>query len=286
MRIERTVVSHEGGTVRELLDPDIAKPSEVIALCEVMGLRLHDLHPADIARQVVNAASARRRMLVLNANALLVTLAQSEPWIPRFFNRADIAFCDGAGAQLAVLLLTGRKIHRSTPPDWIVPVLEKLGPEAKIFWVGGRPDVVLEAAENYKKRYNVQTVGVQHGYFDMAPDSPESLELIERINQAAPNIVLVNMGMPRQEKWLSDNWHRLTDCVAISGGALVDHAAGRVSRPSRWVSTLGLEWSTRLVREPRRLWRRYLLGLPIFGFHILRHAIKARTRSMTGRSLG
>jgi len=286
MRIERSAVSPEGGTVHELQDVDRPEVPEPVALCRVMGLRLHDLPRSEIVRQVVQAALAQRRMLVVNANAYLITLAQEEAWIPQFFDRADIAFCDGAGVQLAALLLNGRNIHRTTPPEWIGQVLERLGPNARVFWIGGRPDIVVEAAKNYERHYNVQTAGLHHGYFDMAPDSAESLELIERINRAAPNIVLVNMGMPRQETWLNDNWHRLNDCVAITGGALVDHAAGRVRRPSRWVANIGMEWLVRLLREPRRLWRRYLLGLPVFGFHVLRHAIKGRKKIRIDRYPG
>ena len=70
------------------------------------------------------------------------------------------------------------------------------------------------------------------------------------------------MGMPRQERWLWETFDQLQTGVAITAGALVDHAAGRVRRPPRWVANLGVEWLVRLVREPRRLWRRYLLGLP------------------------
>jgi N-acetylglucosaminyldiphosphoundecaprenol N-acetyl-beta-D-mannosaminyltransferase len=84
------------------------------------------------------------------------------------------------------------------------------------------------------------------------------------------------MGMPRQERWLWDNWEELGPVVAITAGALVDHAAGRVRRPPRWVANLGVEWLVRLLREPRRLWRRYLLGLPVFGAYLLGYAIRGK----------
>jgi N-acetylglucosaminyldiphosphoundecaprenol N-acetyl-beta-D-mannosaminyltransferase len=77
------------------------------------------------------------------------------------------------------------------------------------------------------------------------------------------------MGMPLQERWLATHWHALNARVAITAGALVDHAAGRVRRPPRWVANCGLEWAVRLAIEPRRLWRRYLLGLPSFGLAVL-----------------
>ncbi|HTJ89411.1 MAG TPA: WecB/TagA/CpsF family glycosyltransferase [Acidocella sp.] len=240
---------------------------------DIMGLRLHNLHRSVIAGRVIAAVNSGQKMLVVNANANLVVLSQTIGWMSALFSKADIAFCDGAGVQLAIRLLKGRAAHRTTPPEWIGGVLEALGPKASIFWLGGSSEAVMKAARNYERRYGVRTAGVQHGFFDMAKDSVENLALVERINRAAPSILLVNMGMPRQERWLWDNWDRLQTGVAITGGALVDHAAGRVHRPPRWVANLGIEWLVRLVREPKRLWRRYLLGLPVFGLYVLRYAL-------------
>lgn len=242
-------------------------------MIDIMGLRLHNLHRRTIAERVITAAGSKQKMLVVNANANLVVLSQTLGWMPALFLKADIAFCDGAGVQLAIRLLKGRAAHRTTPPEWIGAALEALGPKASIFWLGGSKEAVVKAARNYEERYGVRTAGVQDGFFDMAKDSVENLALVARINSAAPSILLVNMGMPRQERWLWDNWDRLQTGVAITGGALVDHAAGHVRRPPRWVANLGIEWLVRLVREPKRLWRRYLLGLPVFGLFVMRYAV-------------
>ncbi|MDE8346347.1 MAG: WecB/TagA/CpsF family glycosyltransferase, partial [Acidocella sp.] len=172
-----------------------------------------------------------------------------------------------------ISLLTGRRAHRTTPPEWIGAVLEALGETCSIFWLGGEPDVVVRAARNYEDRFAIRTAGVQHGYFDIVPESVESRDLVRRINLLRPNIILVNMGMPRQEQWLIDNWERLDTGVFITAGALVDHAAGRVRRPPRWVANLGIEWLVRFFKEPRRLWRRYLLGLPVFGVYVIKYFI-------------
>jgi N-acetylglucosaminyldiphosphoundecaprenol N-acetyl-beta-D-mannosaminyltransferase len=245
-------------------------------IVEVMGLHLHNLNRFEIAKRVALAAAKKQKMLVVNANAHLVVLSQKLPWMRQLFSQADIAFCDGAGVQLAARFLTGRALHRTTPPEWMGEALKLLGPKASIFWLGGRPEVVEQAARQYEVLYGTSTAGIQHGFFDMSPNSVDTRMLVERINRAAPSILLVNMSMPRQERWLWENWHQLEAGVAITGGALVDHAAGLVRRPPRWVANLGIEWLVRLAREPRRLWRRYLLGLPVFGFYVMRHAIGAQ----------
>ncbi|CAP56491.1 WecB/TagA/CpsF family glycosyltransferase [Gluconacetobacter diazotrophicus] len=239
----------------------------------VMGLRLLDIPRQDLAGQVIQATRRHAKMLIVNANAHCVVLSQRQHWLRDLFDRADVTFCDGAGVQLASLFLIGRRPHRTTPPEWIGPVLEALGPDASLFWLGGEQSVAEAAARAYEQRYGVRTAGVRDGFFDARPGSAESEEIVRQINAARPNLLLVNMGMPRQERWLYDNWDRLAPTVAITAGALVDHAAGRVRRPPRWVANLGLEWLVRLSREPKRLWRRYLIGLPIFGFHVLRWKI-------------
>jgi len=256
----------------------VSRGSDSAEVIEVMGLRLHDLDGKTIAERSVFAVRSGQKLLVVNANAHMVVLAQTRPWLRELFQRANIAFCDGAGVQLAIRLLNGRVVRRTTPPEWIGNFLSALGEDASIFWVGGTPEVVAAAAARYEEQYGVRTAGVQHGYFDLSPDSAESRELVARINAAQPSILMVTMGMPRQEQWLWDHWDRLVPCVALTGGALVDHAAGRVSRPPLWVANLGLEWFVRLIREPRRLWRRYLLGLPVFAGYILRYAVIGRNK--------
>lgn len=251
-----------------------------------MGLRLHNLHRDEIAARVTEAVRAKRKMLVVNANAHMMVLAQHLTWMSNLFRKADIAFCDGAGVQLAIRVLQGRAIHRTTPPEWIGNVLKSLGPDASIFWLGGQADIAAVAAARYEALYQVRTAGIQHGFFDMSPHSAESEALIARINAAAPSLILVTMGMPRQEHWLWENWDRLATGVAVTAGALVDHAAGRARRPPRWVANLGVEWLIRLAREPRRLWRRYLIGLPAFGFFALKYHLLGRAHILTRREAG
>ncbi|NHN91679.1 WecB/TagA/CpsF family glycosyltransferase [Acetobacter sicerae] len=236
---------------------------------EVMGLDLMDIPREDIVACLTETVRQGGAARVINANAHCVTLSQKQPWLRELFDKAEIAFCDGAGVQLASMFLTGKNLHRTTPPEWIGNMLSALGDTANIFWLGGEQDVAEKAAAAFAAKYGCRTAGVQHGFFDATPGSPESERVIEKIVAAKPSVLLLNMGMPRQERWLWDNWDRLPPVVAITAGALVDHAAGRVSRPPRWVANLGLEWLVRLSREPTRLWRRYLLGLPCFGAYVL-----------------
>ncbi|WP_181378316.1 WecB/TagA/CpsF family glycosyltransferase [Teichococcus aestuarii] len=248
----------------------------------ILGIRVDDVPRSAIVARVVDAVRQRQRAYVVNANAHLLTVARDLPWLSELYDGADIAFCDGAGVQLAARLLHGRLFHRTTPPEWLPDVAAVLAPEGcTLYWLGGKPGVVERAAESYAGQTGLCSVGCQHGFFDHRAGSEDNARIVRHINETQPDILLINMGMPLQERWLYDHWHLLEVPVAITAGALVDHAAGHVRRPPRWVANLGLEWAVRLAVEPRRLWRRYMLGLPVFGVHILGElAMKKRERKV------
>ncbi len=242
----------------------------------VLGVGLHDLSADQVAERVASSVLARRRVLVVNANAHMLTLAQRRRWLRNLITQADIAFCDGAGVQLAARLLNGKLPHRTTPPEWIESAARRIAPSGTVFWLGGKPDVVKQAAAVFAERTGTRCVGWHDGFFDVRTGSADNQAIVAEINQASPDLLIVNMGMPRQEQWLRDHWHLLDARAGIAAGALVDHIAGRVRRPPRWVANMGLEWAVRLAIEPRRLWRRYLVGLPVFGSYVLRELLFKR----------
>ena len=250
---------------------------EKLGTLRVMGVRLDDIAIPDLLKLITEAIDRKDRLLVMNVNAHLLNLAWTRPWLRDFFARADIVFCDGAGAQLATRLLTGRLPSRSTPPEWIAPLGDAIGAKGgSVFWLGGAPGVVERAASAFEKRHGARTAGFHHGFFDHKPGSSDNAAIVAAINTAKPDLLVVNMGMPLQEQWLYHHWDKLDARVAITAGALVDHVAGKVRRPPRWVANLGIEWAVRLAIEPRRLWRRYLIGLPVFGFRLMSEKLAPR----------
>jgi N-acetylglucosaminyldiphosphoundecaprenol N-acetyl-beta-D-mannosaminyltransferase len=106
----------------------------------------------------------------------------------------------------------------------------------------------------------LKIAGVHHGHFDHAAGSPENESVIEEINAAKPQILVVGFGMPRQERWLMENWDRVNANVALAGGAVFDYVSGRLRREPRLLIDNGFEWLARLLVQPARLWRRYLLA--------------------------
>lgn len=240
----------------------------------VLGVRVDDVSIAELVSRVVSAVERNERLLVVNANANLVMLARSRKWLRDMFETAGVVFCDGAGVQLALWLTTGRKPNRSTPPQWIGQLGTQLAQRGRtVFWLGGEKTIVEQAASALERRTGLRSVGCSDGFFDHQLGSADNEELVMRINEARPDLLLLNMGMPLQERWLHDHWHRLNVPVTLTAGALVDHVAGVRKRPPMWVANLGFEWLIRLLIEPKRLWRRYVLGLPVFMLLVLREVL-------------
>jgi N-acetylglucosaminyldiphosphoundecaprenol N-acetyl-beta-D-mannosaminyltransferase len=229
-------------------------------------ITVEGLH-AEVARLI-----RRRGGIVLNANAHCLNLCHEDEGLRDFFAAADLVFCDGAGVRLAARMLGDHLPERITYADWL-PRLAALAEERgfSLFFLGARPGVAGEAARRLRASHpDLRIVGVRHGYFDHWARSPENGSVVAEINAARPDVLLVGLGMPLQERWLMENLHGLDVGVALTGGAVFDYASGRLRRGPRLLTDNGLEWLARLIVEPRRLWRRYLLGNPLFLARVIR----------------
>jgi N-acetylglucosaminyldiphosphoundecaprenol N-acetyl-beta-D-mannosaminyltransferase len=110
----------------------------------------------------------------------------------------------------------------------------------------------------------------------ISPEHPENESVIAIINRLRPNILIVGFGMPLQERWLMENWDRIHANIGLTGGAVFDYISGNVPRAPRWMTDHGFEWLGRLLVEPSRLWRRYLIGNPLFIWRIMKQRFTNR----------
>lgn len=215
---------------------------------------------------------AGERALVLNVNVNCMNLAYEQPWLRDFLAEAELVFCDGAGVVLGAKLLGQEIPQRITYADWIWQLAafsEARGDS--FFFLGGRPGVAEQAAVRLQDIYPaLKIAGCHHGYFDKTPGEEENAAVIAQINALQPNILIVGFGMPKQEQWLQQNWASLNANIALTGGAVFDFLSGELQRAPSWMTNNGLEWLGRLLIEPRRLYKRYLLGNPLFMARVLR----------------
>jgi alpha-1,3-mannosyltransferase len=237
---------------------------------EVLSCRL------DLACDLIEVRIADRtptRVAFLNANLSL--LAVQRPDL-RDALKAFMVFNDGLGVDIA-----NRVLNRSGFPanlngtDLVPYFLGRIRYSLRIFLLGARPETLQKAARTIRHRWpHHVVVGHAHGYLDAGQEAL----LPEMILKARPDIVLVAMGNPKQELWIAQHVPRCAPCC-LGVGALFDFLAGDVRRAPRWIRAVRCEWMFRLALEPRRLWRRYLVGNAKFIAYLAALWVAQRTGS-------
>ncbi len=215
------------------------------------------------------ASSVESRAVIHYANAHAVVLADRHEAFRMALKEASLVFCDGKSLQWASRLLGNPLPERFTPPDWIDELAEICCRRTyRLFFLGGQAGVAEAAADTLRKRHPGLEMYTRDGYFDRTEPSTDLV--IAEVNECRPHIVLVGLGMPEQELWTHEHAARLSASVIMTVGGMFDFVSGHKWRAPRWITSLGLEWLTRLISEPRRLASRYLLGNPRFVWIVLR----------------
>lgn len=246
----------------------------------ILGIRISLLGVTELLEHIGAFIRLGRRATIASGNAHSLNIAGRCLWFRRFLIRADLIRLDGAGLQLAAWLLGRETAARNTWADFAWKLAEYAATNGfKLFFFGGEPGVAQAAAQRLRERCSeLQIAGIQHGYIDLHANCKDSRELVERINAVQPDILIVGLGMPRQEAWLTHHRASLAVPVAMTAGAVFDYVSGRVRRAPFWMQQTGLEWAYRLIQDPRRMWKRYLYGNPVFLMHVLAERIVGRHR--------
>jgi N-acetylglucosaminyldiphosphoundecaprenol N-acetyl-beta-D-mannosaminyltransferase len=150
-----------------------------------------------------------------------------------------------------------------TCPDWIEQLATACAAaDRSLFLLAGEPGVADNAVEKLREKTPGLRIDAHHGFFDK--EGAENQQVIGRINTFKPDVLYVGMGMPLQERWIIDNIEQIDSRVILPLGACLDFYVGELYRGPRWMTDNGFEWMSRLITEPRRLARRYLIGNPLF----------------------
>jgi N-acetylglucosaminyldiphosphoundecaprenol N-acetyl-beta-D-mannosaminyltransferase len=254
--------------------PLSAKPTRVM----VGDLAIDRLSMNDAVRWVVSNLQQRRTgspMLIMASNAQLITLAAADQRFSMAVRSADLNIPDGISVVLAARLLGSHIPERVTGGD----LMERLCAEAarhgfSVFFLGGLPGAAATSASRLTFRYpGLRVAGYCCPDYGFEKDLAGSAEVRRQIAAAAPDLLCVALGAPKQEIWMQENCPTLPVCAAISVGAALDTTAGLRRRAPRWTHCIGMEWLYRLIREPRRLWRRYLIGNVRFVVLVARQAV-------------
>ncbi len=169
--------------------------------------------------------------------------------------------------------------HRTTWVDFFPPLMKLAQAKGwRVFYLGAEPAVLAEGMARLRRWYPDLRVEGRDGYFDASPGSAENEEVIARINAWRPHLLIVGMGMGRQEHWIRANRNRLDANVVATCGACIEYFADAVKTAPRWMGRIGMEWAYRLYDDPRRFWRRYLVEPWSVAAYLLGNALKSRGR--------
>jgi N-acetylglucosaminyldiphosphoundecaprenol N-acetyl-beta-D-mannosaminyltransferase len=191
---------------------------------------------------------------------------------------ADHILPDGIGLVLAGKML-GTPLRENINGTDMLPFLSSMAAEEKqtIFLLGGKPGVAELAATSIAQSHGISIAGTMHGYFN---HEKESASVIETINKSKASILLVAFGAPLQEKWIALHQEELQPTILMGVGGLFDFFSGNIRRAPRWIREIGLEWIYRILQEPGRMWKRYVIGNPLFLFRVMKWkilSVEART---------
>ena len=196
-------------------------------------------------------------------NIHVLNTAISDPKLTNFLANVDTCYADGKGVVLGAKILGKQLPPRMTGADWIEDVAQLACTKGwRLGWIGSSPGIIDEAVTVLKMRHpKLQVPLTANGYFQK--EGPESDALIEKINGAQIDLLLVGMGTPIQEHWVADNREKMDVPLVWCLGATADFIAGKNDRGPTWLHQ-NHEWVARLITEPKRLWKRYLIGNPRF----------------------
>jgi len=238
-------------------------------------------------RAIEGLVDRGRGGLVFTPNIDHVVVADQSPAFRDAYGRADVSLCDGAPLLWSSRLLGLRLPGRVSGSDLFLPVMQLAARRGyRVYLLGASPGVAEEAAARLARELGVLVVGTLSPRIGLA-SGPDEAAVIESITAARPQLLLCCLGAPKGELFADRVRSRIGAVVAVSIGASLDFYTGRVRRAPVWMQRLGLEWLFRLLQEPRRLARRYLVQDPKFLLILLRTLRSPRqTRVLPPASAG
>lgn len=232
----------------------------------LMGVNINAFTLMSLHDTIAEVIRNKHKAVVANVNAHAMNIAWEQAWFRDFLNESEYVFCDGHGVMLAARVAGLGIPQKITYADWFPRFCEFCAEQGfSLFFLGGEEGVAEKAREQLVKLFPALKVhGCHNGFFNKRRESEENQSVVALINHCRPDVLLTSFGMPLQESWLRENWNDIDARIALPGGACLDYMAGKLKRPPKWMTNYGFEWLGRLYYEPRRLWKRYLIGNPLF----------------------
>lgn len=232
---------------------------------KILGVKIHKVNMNEAFNVFLNLLNRNTCQTVFTPNTEIVMAAQNDKELKTILAQGDLVVPDGIG------LIYASSVHNLGLEERVpgIELMDKMlkfcnTTKRSVFILGGKPGVADRAAENILEEYpSLRIKGTQDGYFT----EEDELKVIDKINDARPDVLFVALGAPRQEKWISKHKKILNVKVAMGVGGGVDVWAGTAKRAPKFFQDIGMEWFYRLVKNPSRIGR--MMAIPKFMLKVM-----------------
>ncbi len=245
-----------------------------IPTVNILGIEVVCLSQQQFVDTMIALAAEQTRCLVTYANAHTLNLSVTDAEYRDILQQSSLVWPDGVSIVWAARFLYGKRaanVAKTTARNWVLD----FGPRAvqkglRLYILAGKPGIARKAADEMEKRWpGIKVVGFSDGYFQEKSEAA----VMDEISRLSPHILLMGMGIKRQEMWWMRNRDIISIPVCVAVGALCDYLAGIESEAPVMMDRLGLEWLWRLKENPVGKWKRYILGNPVFVWRVFRQKL-------------
>jgi N-acetylglucosaminyldiphosphoundecaprenol N-acetyl-beta-D-mannosaminyltransferase len=244
----------------------------VLEPIDILGVRISAVTLTSASEAIEGWVKARQKAYVCVAPVSTLVDCQRDPAYRKIVNEADMVTPDGMPVVWLAKVQAGKAIDRTYGPDLMRSLCGK--GHLRHYFFGSTTETLRQLEQALKKEFpEIRIAGTMSPPF--RPDAQiEEKAVLEAINQANPDILWVGLGAPKQDFWMKLNRARLEVPVMIGVGAAFDFLAGVKPQAPKWIQRSGFEWLFRLCCEPKRLWKRYLIGNSLFVFYVIKDMFK------------
>lgn len=227
---------------------------------DIIGVPFDNLNRKQVLERLLQFLDTDKNHLLITPNPEIVMEAQNDDELMAILQQADLVIPDGIGIVFASRIMKSGIRERVEGCDTILSLFNVIkGTDKTVYLLGAKPGIAEKATLNMEQKYkNLKIIGVHDGYFD--ENQEESI--IREIQDLKPDLLLVGLGCPRQEKWINRNKDILPVKVSAAIGGSIDIMAGEVKRAPKILRLVGFEWFYRLIDQPKRIFR--MTKLPLF----------------------
>jgi N-acetylglucosaminyldiphosphoundecaprenol N-acetyl-beta-D-mannosaminyltransferase len=233
---------------------------------DILGIKVNCVGMSETIAIVEKFIAERSPRMVITPNVDHLIKTREDKEFKRIYEQADLAVPDGVPLLWAARFLGTPLVERVNGTDLFEALCERAAECGyRIFFLGAEPGVAASAARQLAERHpNIKVVGTYSPSFNFFDSITENEKIEAMIRASQPDILFVGLGAPKQEKWIYRHRHKMQVPVSIGIGASFEYVAGKTARAPRWMQRTGLEWLYRIVENPGRYWKRYIVDDLVF----------------------